>query len=94
MEHGAVWVTYDANALSADEVAELESQLPSSYVILSPYEGLDSPVVLSSWNHQLKLESVDDERIPEFFEEYWRNQDVPEPNALCSGALDAPGKVS
>jgi len=94
MEHGAVWITYDANALSADEVAELESQLPSSYVILSPYEGLDSPVVLSSWNHQLKLESVDDERIPEFLEEYWRNQDVPEPNALCSGALDAPGKVS
>ncbi|WP_243074086.1 DUF3105 domain-containing protein [Microbacterium sp. SS28] len=94
MEHGAVWVTYDAAALSEEELATLKSHLPSSYVILSPYEGLDSPVVLSNWNHQLKIQSVDDERIPEFFEEYWRSQDVPEPNALCSGAIDAPGKVS
>jgi hypothetical protein len=94
MEHGAVWVTYDADALSDDDLASLRSQLPSSYVILSPYDGLDSPIVLSNWNHQLKLDSVDDARIPEFLEEYWRSQDVPEPNALCSGAPDAPGKVS
>jgi hypothetical protein len=94
MEHGAVWVTYDADALSADELAKLRSQLPSTYVVLSPYVGLDSPIVLSNWNHQLKLDSVDDPRISDFFEEYWRSQDVPEPTALCSGALDAPGKVS
>lgn len=94
MEHGAVWVTYDADELSADELSTLKSHLPSSYVILSPYADLDSPVVLSNWNHQLAVDSVDDERIPEFFEEYWRSQDVPEANALCSGALDAPGKVS
>ncbi|MEU1971050.1 DUF3105 domain-containing protein [Microbacterium sp. NPDC019599] len=94
MEHGAVWVTYDPEALSADELATLKTYLPSSYVILSPYEGLDVPVILSNWNHQLKLDSVDDPRISEFFEEYWRSQDVPEPTALCSGALDAPGKVS
>lgn len=94
MEHGAVWVTYDADALSDEQLATLKSHLPSSYVILSPYDGLDSPLVLSSWNHQLMLDSVDDPRIADFFEEYWRNQDVPEPNALCSGAIDAPGKVS
>ena len=50
--------------------------------------------MLSNWNHQLRLDSVDDARIPEFFEEYWRSRDVPEPTALCTGALDAPGKVS
>lgn len=94
LEHGAIWVTYDADALSDDELATLKSHLPSSYVILSPYDGLDSPVVLSNWNHQLKLDSVDDARISEFFEEYWRSRDVPEPNALCTGAIDAPGKVS
>lgn len=94
MEHGAVWVTYDADALSADDIATLRSHLPSSYIVLSPYDGIDSPVVLSNWNHQLKLDSVDDPRIPQFLEEYWRSQDVPEPNALCSGAIDAPGKVS
>ena len=89
-----MWVTYDPDAVKGDDLATLKSYLPSSYVILSPYEGLDSPVVLSNWNHQLTLDSVDDSRIPEFFEEYWRSADVPEPNALCSGALDAPGKVS
>ncbi|MDT0180428.1 DUF3105 domain-containing protein [Microbacterium sp. ARD31] len=94
MEHGAIWVTYDAERVSGDELDTLRSHLPSSYVILSPYEGLDSPIVLSGWNTQLQLDSADDERIPAFFEEYWRSQNVPEPNAVCSGALDAPGKQS
>lgn len=92
MEHGAVWVTYDASAVTGDELATLTAEMPSSYVILSPYEGLDSPIVLSSWNHQLKVDSASDERIPQFLEEYWRNQNVPEPNAACTGALDGPGK--
>lgn len=92
LEHGAVWVTYDADEVTGEELDTLKSQLPSSYVVLSPYDGLDSPIVLSSWNHQLKLDSADDERIGEFFEEYWRSQNVPEPGAACTGALDAPGK--
>jgi len=94
LEHGAIWVTYDADAISDAELATLKSHLPSSYVILSPYEGLPSPIVLSAWNAQLQLESADDARIPEFFEEYWRSQNVPEPNAACSGAIDGPGKQS
>lgn len=92
LEHGAVWVTYDPEQVSADEIATLKGQMPSSYAILSPYEGMDTPIALSSWNHQLKIDSADDQRIGEFFEEYWRNQSVPEPNASCSGAIDGPGK--
>jgi hypothetical protein len=94
LEHGAVWMTYDADALSEADVAKLRSYMPSSYAILSPYDGIDSPVVVSAWNHQLKVDSVDDPRISEFFEEYWRNQNVPEPNAICTGAIDGPGKAS
>ncbi len=92
LEHGAVWVTYDAARVQGDELDALKSHLPSSYVILSPYEGLDSPIVLSAWNTQLKLDSADDVRIPAFFEEFWRSQNAPEPNAVCSGAIDGPGK--
>lgn len=92
MEHGAIWVTYDAEKVSGDELATLKSHLPSSYVILSPYEGMDTPIALSGWNSQLKVDSADDERIPEYFEEYWRSQNVPEPNASCSGAVDGEGK--
>jgi hypothetical protein len=92
LEHGAVWVTYDAAAVSAEDLGALEAQLPSSYVVLSPYEGLDSPIVMSAWNAQVKLDSVDDPRVSEFLTAYWRSQNSPEPNASCSGGLDAPGK--
>ncbi|GGI44402.1 hypothetical protein BCL57_000444 [Agromyces flavus] len=94
MEHGAVWVTYDADALSGDEVANLRSKLPSTYVILSPYDGLPSPIVLSGWNAQLQVDDADDPRIGEFLEEYWLSQSVPEPGASCAGAIDGAGKVS
>lgn len=93
-EHGAVWVTYDAARVSGAELDALKAHLPSSYVILSPYEGLPSPIVLSSWNAQLQLDRADDERIPAFFEEYWRSQNVPEPTSPCTGAIDGPGKQS
>jgi Protein of unknown function (DUF3105) len=94
MEHGAVWVTYDADELSAAELRTLKSKLPSTYLVLSPYADLPSPFVLSAWNHQLTLDSVDDPRVEEFLEEYWRNQNAPEPTAPCTGGVDAPGKES
>lgn len=93
LEHGAVWVTYDAERVQGADLEALRDLLPSNYVILSPYEGLDTPIALSAWNAQLKVDSVEDERIPEFIEEYWRSQNVPEPGALCSGAIDGPGKL-
>lgn len=93
LEHGAIWVTYNPSMSEAD-VETLRSKLPSTYVILSPFEGLPSEVVLSGWNVQLQVDSVDDERIGEFMEEYWRSNDVPEPGASCTGAVDGPGKVS
>lgn len=94
LEHGAIWVTYDAAAVSAEDLDALKAQLPSTYVLLSPFEGLPSPIVLSAWNAQLQLDSATDTRIPTFFEEFWRNQNVPEPTAVCSGAIDGPGKQS
>lgn len=93
LEHGAVWVTYDADLIQGEALEELKAHLPSTYVILSPYEGMDTPIALSSWNTQLKLDSPTDERIPQFFEEYWRSQFVPEPNASCTGAIDGEGRV-
>jgi hypothetical protein len=93
LEHGAVWVTYDP-ALSPTELEALRVHLPSSYVVLSPFSGLPAPIVLTAWNVQLRVDSAADERIPMFFEEYWRSQNVPEPGALCSGGIDGPGRVS
>lgn len=92
LEHGALWVTYDP-ALPEADVEALRGLMPRDYIVLSPYEGLDATVALSGWNSQLKVDSVDDPRIGEFIEEYWKSASVPEPGALCTGAYDAPGKV-
>lgn len=92
LEHGALWVTYDPSLSSADLDA-LRAKLPSTYVILSPFDGLPSPIVLSGWNVQLQVDEADDPRIGEFFEEHWKSDLVPEPGALCTGGVDAPGKA-
>ena len=91
LEHGAVWVTYDPG-LSEQEVDALRDQLPSTYVVLSPYQGLPTPIVLSAWNAQLQVSIADDPRVPQFIEEYWRSQFVPEPGALCTGGVSGPGR--
>jgi hypothetical protein len=92
LEHGALWVTYDPS-ISDAELTTLKEVLPSTYVILSPFEDLPSSIVVSGWNSQLQVDSADDERLPAFFEEFWKSNDVPEPGALCTGAFDAPGKA-
>jgi len=93
LEHGAIWVTYDPS-MSDEDLEALKAKLPSTYIVLSPFEDLPSPIVLSGWNVQLEVDSATDERIPEFMEEYWQSQNVPEPGAACIGGFDAPGKES
>ncbi|RZS68449.1 uncharacterized protein DUF3105 [Agromyces ramosus] len=93
LEHGALWVTYDPS-ISDAALESLRSVLPSTYVILSPFDDLPAPIVLSGWNSQLQVDDAEDPRIAAFIEEYWQSQAVPEPGALCTGAVDAPGKVS
>jgi hypothetical protein len=92
LEHGALWITYDA-AISDADLTTLRGLLPSTYIVLSPFEGLPSPIVLSGWNTQLAVDTVDDERIAQFIEEYWQSSSVPEVGAPCTGGLDAPGKA-
>ncbi|SDN42751.1 Protein of unknown function [Cryobacterium flavum] len=93
LEHGAIWVTYDPS-ISDAELATLKAELPSTYVVLSPFEGIPAPIVLSGWNAQLQVDSAGDARIADFFSEFWKSVNVPEDGAPCSGAIDAPGKVS
>jgi Protein of unknown function (DUF3105) len=91
LEHGAVWITYDPEALSDDEVARLAELVDGeSGRMLSPYEGLDSPISLQSWNHQLKVDSVDDPRIEQFADFLtYRTGEYPEPGASCENPVFA-----
>src|SRR3989304_1778798 len=53
-----------------------------SEVIVSPYPGLDSPIVLSAWGRQLRLDAVDDTVIDQFYRAF-RDRTAPEPGAPC-----------
>lgn len=90
LEHGAVWITYDP-ALPADQVAALEALAAGqSYVIVSPYEGLDSAVAASAWGYQLKVDSADDERLAVFVQKYLLNPELAEVGAPCSNGVGVP----
>lgn len=94
LEHGAVWVTYDPEQVSGSDLDALRGEMPNSYIILSPFPGLQAPVVASAWGVQVALDGVDDPRLNEFIVKYRLSEDAPEPGALCSQALDGPGKIS
>ena len=90
LEHGAIWITHDP-ALPADQVAALRALADGqSYVLVSPYEGLPSPVVASAWGYQLQVEEATDERLPVFVRKYLLNPDLPEAGALCSNGIGTP----
>jgi hypothetical protein len=107
LEHGAVWITYDPARVTGDAVTRLAALVDGEYGrMLSPYAGLDSPISLQSWNHQLKVESVDDPRIKQFADFLTQNADVeghyPEVGASCENpqfissplTVDAPSRGS
>jgi hypothetical protein len=81
LEHGAIWITYQPD-LAEPDVAGLEGFARRAEVIVSPYPGLDSPIVLSAWGRQLRLDAVDDAVIDQFYRAF-RDRTAPEPNASC-----------
>jgi len=95
LEHGAVWITYDPEALSDDEIATLAELVEGEPGrMLSPYEGLDSPVSIQSWGHQLKVDSVDDKRLKQFADFLTLNSEfTPEPGASCENPTFAANPV-
>lgn len=88
LEHGAVWITYDPE-LPDDEIDTLESLANQNYVLVSPYPGLQDPVVASVWGKQIRLDGANDDRLDAFIREYRVNPgNTPEPGALCSMNVD------
>ena len=87
LEHGTTWITYDAD--DGVDVGALAGLLPQNG-ILSPYDDLGSPVVVTVWGRQLALEGVDDPRLPLFLETYADGVTAPEPFASCAGGVRSP----
>jgi hypothetical protein len=85
LEHGAVWIAYDPARISGDGLEALRKRVDGQpYSMLSPYPGLDQPISLQSWGHQLKLADPADPRIDQFVQSLRRNQFThPEVGASC-----------
>ncbi len=90
LEHGAVWITYRPD-LPQDQVSKLRDLANSrDCVLVSPYPGLDAPVVASAWGKQLRLEGADDPALERFVSAYLRGPQTPEPGASCTGGVGTP----
>jgi hypothetical protein len=84
LEHGAVWITYNPDEVSDADIDTLAGLVDKSGRMMSPYEGLDSPISIQSWNHQLKVDSATDPRLQQFADFFTYNADFyPEPGASC-----------
>jgi hypothetical protein len=95
LEHGAVWIAYNPDKLDPNAVNQLKTRVEGKpYTLMSPYPGLDSPVSLQSWGHQLKVDKADDPRIDQFITALRENSNnvYPEVGGSCQGypgAFDA-----
>jgi hypothetical protein len=86
LEHGAVWVAYRPD-LPQDQIDKLAAKVRDrSFMMMSPYPGLDRPISLQAWGYQLKVDSPDDGRIDDFIGALRQNA-TQEPQATCSSGI-------
>jgi Protein of unknown function (DUF3105) len=85
LEHGSVWIAYNPDKVTGADLDVLKKKVSGQqFTMLSPYPRLDKPVALQSWGHQLKVDTVTDDRIDEFVQALRRNQyTYPEVGATC-----------
>ncbi|MGH9009051.1 MAG: DUF3105 domain-containing protein [Acidimicrobiia bacterium] len=101
-EHGAVWITYQPDLPHADvakledfvrrqplvvvTIGGVRRETNERYILMSPFPGLPSPIVISSWAHQLRLDSPDDPRLQRYVDTFRMNPKYsPEYGPTCEG---------
>ncbi|MFH9064381.1 DUF3105 domain-containing protein [Streptomyces coeruleorubidus] len=87
LEHGAVWVTYNADAKKADIDALAAKVKKTPYTLMSPLDGQKDPIVLSAWGHQRTVTGASDPDVDKFFEKFVQGEQTPEPGAACTNGL-------
>jgi hypothetical protein len=99
LEHGAIWITYQPS-LPASEIAQLQAfqkkqsmigSTGSRYVDVTPFPGLPTPIVASSWGFQLRLSSPTDPRLQQFVDKLrYSKTYTPEYTGPCTGGVGTP----
>jgi hypothetical protein len=86
LEHGAVWITYQPDLPESDREVLAKLAEGQRSVLISPYPGLEDPVVASAWGAQLRLDNVNDPRLRAFIARYAGNG--PERGATCDSGVE------
>ncbi|MFD3356392.1 DUF3105 domain-containing protein [Streptomyces fradiae] len=92
LEHGAVWVTYNAKA-PKDAVETLEKKVARTpYTMMSPVGEQSGAIMLTAWGKQVTVDGADDPRVNQFLAKYVQGPQTPEPGAACTGGLNGTAK--
>jgi hypothetical protein len=89
MDHGVVWITHSPD-LPAGAIETLRSYGKEKYVIVSPYPGLNAPVVATSWRVQVELDGAADPRLREFVDGFRSSEIAPLSGNRCEGGVGSP----
>lgn len=91
MEHGAVWITYNASLASGDDLATLEQMAASNgKLLISPYDQ-EEFLTASAWGVQQRdFSSVDSPFLAEFIDTWVDNPELAEAGVRCTGAAGVP----
>ncbi|WP_149551418.1 DUF3105 domain-containing protein [Streptomyces marokkonensis] len=87
LEHGAVWVTYNAAAGKADVDALAAKVKKTPYTLMSPVDGQKEPILLTAWGHQRTVTGAEDPNVDAFLEKFVQGRQTPEPGAACTNGL-------
>jgi putative peptide zinc metalloprotease protein len=90
LEHGAVWITYRPSLSRAQRDVLRRIARDSKYVLVTPYRGLPTAVVASSWGRQLRVASPADARLDRFVRAFRLDSRLPEAGGLCTGGKGNP----
>jgi hypothetical protein len=99
LEHGAIWITYRPSLASTERdalkaLALKQPKVPAAsgagwrYMDLTPWasEDLPSPIVITAWGRQLKVDTSSDPRLQRFIDAFRAKQGVtPEFGSPCGG---------
>jgi hypothetical protein len=87
---GAVWIAYRPDLSNKDFEALKTASDGVLDVLITPYPGLESPVVLTAWGRQLAIDDPHDERVKLFVYVYKNREWAPERDKSCSIGVGLP----
>lgn len=85
LEHGAIWITYQPDLPEAQKEVLRAIARAHEDVVVSPYPGLLTPVVVAVWGRHVPLEDVGKEEVERAITDLRNGPEAPEPDGGCEG---------